>query len=214
MDDKNVTEGLELVMLRNNFYRDNYHRVVIALLAMVVINFCLVGVIFYQIASTPTPKYFATSSDGKITQLYSLDMPVVSSAELLQWVGMAAVGAYSYDFVNYRESLQRVQDYFTPEGWKNFESALQGSRTLESVLEKKLVVSAVATGVPVILDQGIINNRYAWKVQIPILVSYQSVSENTQQPLLVTIVVSRVPTLNTPKGIAIVSFVASSGPVA
>lgn len=210
-NEKGEEKGLELVMLRNNFYRDNYRRIVIALLLMIFINLGLMGVIFYQITNPPIPKYFATSSDGRVTPLYPLDMPVVSQAELLQWAGRAAVASYSYDFVNYRDSLQKAQDYFTPEGWQNFEAALTSSRTLETVLAKKLVVSAVATGVPVLLDQGIINGRYAWKVQLPILVSYQSSSENTQQPLLVTMVISRVPTLNIPRGIAIVSFVASPG---
>jgi intracellular multiplication protein IcmL len=203
--------GLELVMLRNNFYRDNYRRIVIALLIMIVINIALIGIIFYQIANVPTPKYFATTADGRVTPLYPLDEPMVSQAELLQWAGRAAVAAYSYDFINYRDALQKAQDYFTPDGWKNFEAALKSSRVLETVLDKKLVVSAVATGVPVILDQGLIYDRYAWKVQIPILVSFQSASENTQQAYMVTMVVSRVPTLNMPKGIAIVSFVASPG---
>ena len=107
--------------------------------------------------------------------------------------------------------MQRVQNNFTPDGWKYFEEALKGARTLETVLAKKLVVSAVATGAPVILEQGVINGRYAWKVQMPLLVTYQSPNEQTQQPIVVTMVVSRVPTVNTPRGIAIVSFVAAVG---
>jgi intracellular multiplication protein IcmL len=131
----------------------------------------------------------------------------------LQWAERSAIAAYSYNFVNYREALQSVQNSFTPEGWNNFELALRDSRMLETILAKKLVVSAVATGAPIILDQGVINDRYAWKIRLPILVSYQSSSENTQQPLIITLVVSRVPTLNTPRGIAIASFVASPGAV-
>ncbi|MFA6409017.1 MAG: type IVB secretion system apparatus protein IcmL/DotI [Gammaproteobacteria bacterium] len=203
--------GLEVVMLRNNFYRDNYRRVISALLLMILINFGLVGVVFYQISNVPTPQYFATGSDGRITPLYPLSMPVMSPGELVQWASRAAVAVYSYNFVDYREALQKAQNYFTPEGWSNFEDALKSSRTLDMVLDKKLVVSAVATGAPVILDQGLVNDRYAWKVQLPILVTYQSATENTQQPLVVTMVVSRVPTLNTPRGIAIASFVSGPG---
>jgi len=209
-NDTGEGQGLEFVMLRNNFYRDNYRRVVSALLVMIVVIFVLISIIFYQIASIPTPKYFATSSDGRITQLYSLDAPLMPPDQLLQWAARAAVAAYSYNFVNYREALQGVQNYFTPEGWRNFENALKSSRNLEMVIEKKLVSSAVATGAPVILDQGVVNDRYAWKVQVPILVSYQSASENTQQPLVITMIISRVPTLNTPRGIAIASFVGGS----
>lgn len=199
--------GLEYVMLRNNFYRDNYRRVVLALLVMIIINLGLVGALFYQISHLPSPKYFATGSDGRITPLYPLDQPVVNPSELLQWASQAATAVNTYNFIDYRAAFQKAQSYFTADGWRNFENALRSSRNLEAVLEKKLVVSAVATGAPVIVDQGVINNRYAWKVQVPLLVSYQSASDNTQQSVVVTMVISRVPTLNTPRGIAIASFV-------
>jgi intracellular multiplication protein IcmL len=203
-------EGLELIRLRNNFYRDNYRRVVMGLLVLLVINIILVGVVFYQIANRPTPQYFATSVDGRITPLYPLSEPMIAPNELAQWATRTAVSAYTYNFVNYREALQRVQNDFTPEGWKYFEDALKGTRVLETVIAKKLVVSAVPTAAPVILDQGVINGRYAWKVQLPLLVTYQSPNEQTQMPVVVNMVISRVPTVNIPRGIAVVQFVSAA----
>jgi len=204
-------DASEVIKLRNNFYRDNYKRVVSSVLFLLIINVSLVGVVFYQIANRPEPQYFATSVDGRVIPLYPLSEPMMAPTELLQWASRVAVAAYSYNFVNYRDALQSVQNNFTPDGWKYFEDALKGARNLESVIAKKLVVSAVATAAPVILDQGVINGRYAWKVQMPLLVTYQSASEQTQQPVVVTIVVSRVPTVNMPRGIAIASFVSSTG---
>jgi len=206
-----VDDAIELIRLRNNFYRDNYRKVTGALLLMLVINIALIGIVFYQIFSPPSPQYFATSTDGRITPLYPLSEPMVAPNELLQWAERASVAAYTYNFVNYREALQRVQNDFTPDGWKYFEKALKDSMTLETVIAKKLVVSAVATGAPVILDQGVINGRYAWKVQMPLLVTFQSSTEQTQQSLIMTMVISRVPTVDVPRGIAIVSFVSATG---
>lgn len=200
---------LELVMLRNNFYRDNYRKVVAILLIMVTINAALIGVVFYQIYSVPPTQYFATTSDGRIIKLNPLSDPVVTSSALLQWATQAAVAAYSYNFVDYRDQFQAASEYFTPQGWKNFADALEGSRNLDTVLSKKLVVSAVATGAPVIVEQGLINNRYSWKVQMPILVTYQSSSSNYQQPLVITMLITRVPELDVPKGIAIAQFYAA-----
>lgn len=203
-------EALELVKLRNNFYRDNYRRMILVLLVMLVINVFLVGIVFYQIVSRPEPKYFATSSDGRITQLYPLDAPMIAPSELLQWAHRSAIAAYTYNFVNYRDALQNLQNDFTADGWKWFQDALQGARTLETVIAKKLVVSAVATGTPVILEQGVIGGRYAWKVQVPLLVTYQSPNEQTQQSVVVAMIISRVPTVDMPKGVAIVSFISST----
>lgn len=203
----------EIVYLRNSFYRDNYRKIVLAVLFLLCINVALLGIIFYQMASKPVPRYFATSDDGRIIPLYALTVPMVAPTELLQWATRTAVSAYTYNFVDYREALQRVQNRFTADGWKHFENALKSSRNLEAVISKKLVVSAVATAAPVILEQGVINGRYAWKVQMPLLITYQGSGEQTQQPVVVTMVISRVPTYNMPTGIAVASFVSSTGKV-
>ena len=144
-------------------------------------------------------------------QLFPLSEPMLSPGELLQWAHRAAISAYTYNFVNYRDAMQQLQNQFTPAGWRYYEDALKVSRNLEMIIAKKLVVSAVATGTPVILDQAVIDGRYSWKVQIPLLVSYQSPNEQTQKPVIVMMIVSRVPTVDMPKGIAIVSFIVSEG---
>lgn len=206
-------DALELVKLRNNFYRDNYRRLVSLLLLLIVINFALIGGIVYLITKRPPPQYFATSADGRITPLYALSSPVVTPAELLQWANQAAVASYTFNFVNYRQELQTAAQYYTPEGWAQFQAGLKASRNLEAVLAKKFVVSAAATGAPVITDQGILNGRYAWRIRIPLLVTYQNTNEQVQQPVTVTLLVTRVSTLDTPKGIAITQFYAAERPV-
>lgn len=202
-------EALDVVKERRNFYRDNYRRVVGALLLMTLINLFLGFIIYYLITTRPEPKYFATSADGRIIPIYPLTAPMVSDSALLQWANQAAVAAYTYNFATFRKELQNASEYFTPEGWKDFESALVSSRNLETVINKKLVVTAVATGAPVILDRGILSGHYSWKVQMPLLVTYESASTTIQQPILITMLVTRVPAVNVPKGIAIAQFVAS-----
>jgi len=209
-----VDDAVELVRLRNNFYRDNYRRLVGALLILLVAIIMLIGTVLYQIMNRPEPRYFATTVDGRIMQLFPLSEAMLSPGELLQWAHRAAIAAYTYNFVSYRDAMQQLQNQFTPDGWRYYEDALRVSRNLEMVIAKKLVVSAVATGTPVILDQAVIDGRYSWKVQIPLLVSYQSPNEQTQKPVIAMMIISRVPTVDMPKGIAIVSFVVTEGSVA
>lgn len=207
-------DALELVRLRNNFYRDNYRRLVGVVLLLIIINLLLVGTVVYLISSRPAPQYFATSTDGRITPLYPLSQPVVAPAELLQWANLAAVASYTYNFVNYRKELQTASEFFTPEGWTQFQNGLKSSRILETVIAKKLVVTAVPTAAPTIVDQGILNGRYAWKIQIPLLVTFEGAGgERIQQSVIVNMVVMRVSTLETPKGVAIVQFIASERPL-
>ena len=98
-----MAEGvLELVMLRNSFYRDNFHRCVVGLLISVTANVVALFLIFYLFTHRPSPEYFATNSEGRIVKLFPLSQPVVSNSYLSSWVNQAAVAAYTYNFVNYR----------------------------------------------------------------------------------------------------------------
>lgn len=207
-------DGLQLVMKRNLFYRDNYRRIVMLLLLMIIVNIALVVFVSYQFANRPSPKYFATTGDGKILPLYPLRAPMMSKTEILQWADMAATFAFTFDFNNWRKQLQEASNYFTSGGWTNFQDALKSSNNLETVIAKKLEVSAVSTGTPVILEQGIFNSRYSWKVQIPLLLTYQGAGSTTfQQPVVANMLITRVPVLNNPKGIAIAQFYVSTQPI-
>lgn len=202
-------DALKLVHERNNFYRDNYRRAIAAVLLMVIINVVLVAVIFYQIATRPAPQYFATTNDGRIIPLYPLSEPIVSKQALLDYAAKAVVAAYNFDFVNYRKKLQDAQIYFTPDGWREFERALDASNNLKTVIADRLIATAVVTGTPVIQDERVVNGRYAWRIQMPVLITYESASKKIQQPVTVTLVVMRVSSLSVPRGIAIAQFYSS-----
>jgi len=200
-------DALKTVALRNSFYRDSYRRVLVVLLISIVINISLAAVLVYMVTHPPLPRYFATSINGRITPLFALDEPNQSDSAVLQWANQAAIAAFSYNFVNYREELQAASGFFTGAGWKQFLDALQESNNLDAVKAKKLIVSAVATRAPIILRKGVLNGRYSWRVQMPILVTYQSASEFSQSNNIVTMLIRRVSTLNSPRGIGISQFV-------
>jgi intracellular multiplication protein IcmL len=207
-------DALTVVGLRNQFYKDSQRKVMLAVLVAILVNVVLGGLLVYIISHPPEPRYFATSINGRITPLFPLDQPNQSDSAVLQWANQAAIAAFTYNFVNYRDELQASSGFFTAEGWDQFLSALQQSNNLDAVKAKKLIVSAVATRAPVILQKGILNGSYSWRVQMPILVTYQSASEFTQQNNVVTMLITRVSTLNSPRGIGIAQFVvgpASSG---
>jgi len=200
-------DALTVVALRNQFYKDSQRKVILALLIAIVINFILGSMLVYILTHPPAPKYFATSINGRITPLFALNEPNQSDSAVLQWANQAAIAAFTYNFVNYRDELQASSGFFTAEGWDQFLTALQQSNNLDAVKAKKLIVSAVATRAPIILQKGILNGSYSWRVQMPILVTYQSASEFTQQNNVVTLLITRVSTLNSPRGIGISQFV-------
>lgn len=200
-------EVLEKVVMRNKFYRDGHRRILVVLMISFGINALLVFILGFMFTHPPEPRYFATSINGRITPLFELDKPNQSDSAVLQWANQAAIAAFTYNFVNYREELQASSGFFTSAGWSQFLDALQQSNNLDAVKAKKLVVSAVATRAPVILQKGVLNGQYSWRVQMPILVTYQSASEFSQTNNVVTMLITRVSTLNSPRGIGIAQFV-------
>ncbi len=209
MPDDVLNDALKVVNLRTDFQRDSHHQILLALLISIILNFLLAGAFVYIVRHPPAPQYFATTINGRITPLIPIDQPNMPPSTLLQWANSAAIAAYTYNFVNYRKELQSASEFFTPDGWREFIGALQGSNNLNAVIEKKLVVSAVATDAPVILDQGPINGIYTWTIQMPMLITYQSASATARQSVLVKMVIQRISTLNSARGIGISSFVAA-----
>lgn len=202
-------DALTLVALRNQFYKDGQRKVILALLLSIAVNSVLAIMLIYIITHPPAPKYFATTINGRITPLFPLDQPNQSDSSVLQWANQATIAAFTYNFVNYRDELQASSGFFTASGWDQFLGALQSSNNLDAVKAKKLIVSAVATRAPIILQKGLLNGSYSWRIQMPILVTFQSASEFTQQNNVVTMLVTRVSTLNSPRGIGISQFVAA-----
>lgn len=199
--------AMEKVIIRNEFYRDGQRKTISILLVSMTVNLLLSALLAYLMTHPPLPKYFATSINGRITPLFPLDEPNQSDSAVLQWANQAAIAAFTYNFVNYREELQASSGFFTAEGWNQFLTALQDSNNLDAIKAKKLIVSAVATRAPVILQKGVLNGKYSWRIQLPILVTYQSASEFSQQNNVVTMLVTRISTLNSPRGIGIAQFV-------
>jgi intracellular multiplication protein IcmL len=203
-------ESLELVRLRNNFYRDNYRRVMKLLLIMSLAMVILVLTMAYLFTHRPEPKYFATTQSGRVLQLVPLSNPMLSTEALLSWASQVAMGSYTYTFADYRQKIQAQEVNFTSDAWQIFLTQLKDSGNIQAVEQRKINVSAVISGTPVVVYQGMLSGRYAWKVQVPLLVTFVSASDHFQKNYMVTMVVVRVSTVQNKNGVAIAQFVVSA----
>lgn len=210
-DTPDNNDVLTMVQTRNDFYRDNYRRVIGALVLAVLVIVGLAATFAYVIMNPPPPRYIAVNPDGRVIPLKPLAEPNMTSSALLQWANTAAIAAYTYSFVNYRGELQAASEFFTPDGWQGFLDALKTTGNLDAVIQEKLIVSAVATQAPIILQEGVLSGVYSWKIQFAMLVTYQSASRVAQQPVVVTMLIQRVSPLSSARGIGIAQFVVSSG---
>lgn len=199
-----------MVGLRNDFYRDQYRNTSVALrIGSVALAVSVVGNGFLAWAVThKRPVYFAATGDGRILPLVALSRPAMEDRRVVSWATDVVISAYSYDFVNWRKVLFGLSRDFTKEGFSSFIRSLKVSGNLDLVLKNRMVTSAVPTSAGVVVAKGMLAGVYAWKIQVPVLVTYQAARSSVSQNLVVTLLVVRRSVLSHPKGLAVSQFLA------
>lgn len=203
---------LGAVVLRNEFYRDGYRSLLKLALLQAIVIVTLVAAVFFVIHThQPENRYFATTEGGRLIPMVPLTQPNLSTPAMMSWAAQAATEVMTFGFNDYRRRLQEASRNFTKTGWDSFSVALQRSRIIEMVETNQQVVTAAPKGAPILLSEGIVNGRYQWQIQLPMIVTYQSGAKTTNTSLLVTIVVVRVPRLESVNGVGIEQWIAVPG---
>ncbi|PJB70832.1 MAG: type IV secretion protein IcmL [Alphaproteobacteria bacterium CG_4_9_14_3_um_filter_47_13] len=205
-------ERLGAVVMRNEFYRDGYRTILkLALLQTFVILGLIGSMLFVIHIHQPENRYFATTEDGRLIPMVALNEPNLSTPALMSWVAQASTEVMTFGFNDYRRRLQEASRNFTRRGWESFTKALQKSRIIEMVEASQQLVTATPRGAPTLVSEGLVQGHYQWIVEIPMILTYQSGSQQRSDFLRVTLVVVRVSRLESPNGIGVEQWVAVPG---
>lgn len=181
--------AIEKVKLRNEFYRDSFRRVVFILFISGIINIIMALSIIYLVYTKPKPSYFATFDNGTIVELHALSSPVTTDNAVINWVSSAIPSLNSLDFINYRRQIEQNRHFFTDYGWKEYIKAFQTQ--IDKIKNNQYVVSGALSGVPVIVQKGVLNGKYSWKIQVPVIINYQKGSKVETNNVYWSILVQR-----------------------
>lgn len=203
-------DALQTVVTRNKFYREGYQSLLKIAIAQGVVVLVLAVLVVYKLFIEPTPvRYFATTNDGRIMDLKPLSEPSMTDAAVLSWTAQSAADVMTFSFLDYQRRLQNSASYFTSVGWEGFMKAIQDSRFLEGVQANQQIVTAVPFQAPVVVERGQNNERYFWRVQLPLVVTYTSGDKKATKKQLLNLVIVRVSPLENPAGLGIEQWVAS-----
>ena len=196
-DAQNLMGGL-------GWYRRQFRNAMKLVLFMIVALCIALGIIAWLLCNQPTPKYYAATPDLRLAPLVPLDRPVLTQQGLLNWVSETITNSMSLDFLEWRKKLDNMRDNFDDAAYKSFLDSLHGSGILDMIRERRLSASAIVTKAPVIIASGIVSGIATWRIEFPIIVSYESSHgvESTQH-LLATVLVRRASTAKTPRGVVI-----------
>lgn len=151
----------------------------------------------------PRPKFFYTDGKGTPYEIQPLDAPVMSQADLLIWTTKSIVAAYTVNFKEYRDQLSRAAAHFTVRGFNSFGDAFIRTGNFEKIKTARLTVTAAPEHAATIRDRAVIGDRLTYKIEQPLVVTYENENTKVSQRLLVTVLVVRAIETEHPDGIAI-----------
>ena len=211
MDTQNA---LTVIFERNAFYRRQYLLALGALGLVLLVIGLLISIIIFLSNNPTRPIYFAADNVSRLIHIVPVDQQNMTTNEMLTWAVDAVQRTRSYDYINYRSQLQSAQKYFTTYGWQNYREAFAASNNLPGVIQRKMIVLARVVSTPKILVAGPLSGAYAWKLQMPLLVTYWSppYDDNSKfaNAFVVTMIVQRQPILQSYKGLAILQYFEST----
>lgn len=177
-------------------------RVVVALGGLV---FALILVIIwgaYHYLSV-SREYFGTDPFGRITRIYPLSQPTVPDHRIRDFAMEGVSKGFSIDFVHWREQLGQLEDYFLPDAAKSFSDQLNATNFITQVTTDQDVVSVTPVAAPVITWSGVDHNVKKWRIEIPLLLTFQNAKSRSTSQIKLIIFVTRVSQALKPEGIAI-----------
>jgi intracellular multiplication protein IcmL len=202
-----MAAGTELS--RNALNRERYEFQMKLILVSAAIHIISIIAILFLATRPVKVEYFATTSDGKITEMEVLNRPIQSDREILQWTTTALTKAYTMSFSNYAQQLNDLKPYFTDTGWKSFEQALTRAGFIETLVGQRYVTTAVPSSAPVIVTSGLVDKAFGWRLQVPLVVTFRSAGVDTTQQMTVDVTVVRRPSSENPSGLGIAQLVAN-----
>ncbi len=171
-----------------------------------VMGVCIAGLVGDRIWTShhpPLPHYFYTDGKGTPYEIQPLDAPVMADADLLTWTVNSVVAAYTVNFKEYRDQLSRAAAHFTIRGWNSFGAAFIQTGNFEEMKRARLVATAQPERAATIRDRAVIAGRLTYKIELPLIVTYENENSANSAHLMVTVLVVREIETSHPDGIAI-----------
>ena len=199
----NESSGLEAVIMRNIYYRDQLKLSRLVLYVLFFINICLGYGVYYKVTHPAAPQFFPATEDGRLFQAHPYSDPVLGNDFVEQWAMQSLRTAFSLDYLHWKQQLTQASYNFTSTGWQYFLQAFKANNNLSAIEANKMVCDIKLTGSPNIINHGVVNGVYTWKIEVPVELVFSSGATSINQTAMVTMLVQRANVVKYPQRIAI-----------
>lgn len=198
------------ILLRDAFRIERHYFLIRVLIALAV----LAGIAAHTalgVLDRPTVyRYVEVAQDGRLVRRVPLALENHDEDFVVRWTVDRVSRLYTFDFANLRSQLQPLRDSMTKRGWTGFQDMMQVSGNLKLVKDRSMVVSAAPVSGARVVKKGVFNGRMAWKIQFPMVVTFQNsrAKNRTTADLTVTVTVVRMSENMQPDGLGIHAIIA------
>lgn len=181
---------------------------ILSFFAMVISVVCAVGIYGRPVP----PVYLPVSDTGTLLPLTPIDQPNMDRGAIGTYALEVVHALHTYDYINWRDQFSAASNFFSPNGWDQYQDQMVKSQTVDAVRARKMIVSIKPTG-QITVPQAGVNpaHVYVWRVEIPVEVDYTAHAQTakgqpdggSKQIGTITLFISRVPTTVSPNGVAV-----------
>ncbi len=154
-------------------------------------------------AQEPAEKDEPENVEELITEEFPLDDPFYNERFVKSWARRMGLAAMSLTFVTYEDTLDRSKKSFTKAGYARFVSGLEETGMLQMIEEAQVSISVAMRGQPDIIDKGVVDGRYRWVIEIPIMLFMRNMKTQVRDYYMLRMVIVRSNELHLPQAIAI-----------
>lgn len=120
----------------------------------------------------PEDRVFALTADKQMFAMSPLSSPNMTNSALVAWAAQAITDVMTVSVGDYDQRQIEHEKYFTPDGWKSFSAARKLVGERENVLRNRQVITAAPRAAPSIVEKGLRGDSYFWRVQVPMVITY------------------------------------------
>jgi hypothetical protein len=173
-DGANGHHGPELVLESKNWFLGHNRKLFKILAYCCLVLLLSAGLNAWLLFSGPAPVYFAVTNDMRVQDMPPLGEPAIENRSLGNWAGNVVAKSLSLDFLTWRKTLLDLKGEFDPDGFESYLRSLESGGYLVKVEKKRMSLSCLVEGAPVITNSGPVDGVMTWQMEMPLALSYES----------------------------------------
>lgn len=208
MDKEPPDDAVQRALNATPFMAEYRKKVALSFAGVIGALLCM-GIFYITAKRIKPPELMFISSGNQVYKIEALPLPMQTREGVQAWVREAIQKTYTFDFLNLGDQLTAAKPYFTPDAWSLFKQVVQNSELVKQAEKNRLQVGVVLQTDPVFAGTAInATGEFAWKVVVPITISFTGDIPTQSQNVVIRATVIRVPTTENPKGLGIVQMTA------